>query len=334
MVTRSPEPKRSAPSALYGTSERTFEEPTMKRIDMPCALAGFEPPPCIARIRFTPSRDALRLTCVTLPGRPPDLARWLRPHRPDSVTIPQGLSPDELRAKFNKIPTEWSRWMSDLDVHHMDLHPEGTATAFVVASDAQIEHMVAGSALVDCPIHVRPVARRPDLTRRQEEILDAAVRLGYYDMPHRTDLRTLGRKMGISVGSVSTLLRRAEAAVIHAFTDGKATARWTARERALPILESGDGEPVNLTRSKDPMRLLDEILDGAGPLPPWPRPGWGRKDAPAAAGPSPAGSSPAEVPAGSQDASPPQQECVCGADQGPAFDRDRIRSWPPHRSAR
>jgi hypothetical protein len=45
------------------------------------------------------------------------------------------------------------------------------------------------------------------------------VQMGYYDIPHRLDLRQLAKQTGISLGSLSELLRRAEAAILTHYVD-------------------------------------------------------------------------------------------------------------------
>jgi hypothetical protein len=56
--------------------------------------------------------------------------------------------------------------------------------------------------------------------------------MGYYDIPHNLDLRTLAATMGISLGSVSELLRRGESAVIMNYVDSLASAPWDPLEES------------------------------------------------------------------------------------------------------
>jgi hypothetical protein len=43
--------------------------------------------------------------------------------------------------------------------------------------------------------------------------------MGYYEIPHRIDLRALAKATGVSLGSVSELLRRAEGAILTHYVD-------------------------------------------------------------------------------------------------------------------
>lgn len=53
-------------------------------------------------------------------------------------------------------------------------------------------------------------AQKREMTARQEEILRVALDLGYFDFPKRIRLEVLAEKLGISPGTLSEILRRAE----------------------------------------------------------------------------------------------------------------------------
>ena len=55
------------------------------------------------------------------------------------------------------------------------------------------------------------------LTPRQKEVLLHCVKAGYYEIPRRRTLRSLAKEMGISAPSLSLILRRAEAKLVHGF---------------------------------------------------------------------------------------------------------------------
>jgi predicted DNA binding protein len=58
---------------------------------------------------------------------------------------------------------------------------------------------------------------RTNLTERQLDVLLHCLRRGYYEIPRRSTLRTLGQELGITATSLSLLLRRAEAKIIRDF---------------------------------------------------------------------------------------------------------------------
>jgi predicted DNA binding protein len=53
-----------------------------------------------------------------------------------------------------------------------------------------------------------------ELTERQREMLDTAVRLGYYETPRRTTHRGIAAELDLSVGTVTEHFQRVEASVI------------------------------------------------------------------------------------------------------------------------
>ncbi|NIQ06485.1 MAG: hypothetical protein GWO20_12395 [Candidatus Korarchaeota archaeon] len=57
---------------------------------------------------------------------------------------------------------------------------------------------------------VTPLTEKGILTKRQEEVLRTAFALGYFDFPRRTDSKKLARKLGISVSTLSEVMRAAE----------------------------------------------------------------------------------------------------------------------------
>jgi predicted DNA binding protein len=57
------------------------------------------------------------------------------------------------------------------------------------------------------------------LTARQQEILEAAVELGYYEVPRQTTHETIAETVGLSAGTVGEHLRKVEGRVLSALVD-------------------------------------------------------------------------------------------------------------------
>ena len=57
------------------------------------------------------------------------------------------------------------------------------------------------------------------LTERQQEILEAAVELGYYEVPRRTTHEAIADEVGLSAGTVGEHLRKVEGRVLSALVD-------------------------------------------------------------------------------------------------------------------
>jgi hypothetical protein len=259
---------------------------TVHRIDIPCQKSGFTAPPYDVHIKFLPPAqpgEPWTLLAHAAAGKPDALARWLRTHAGiEQVRVAGGLAPKVLRAKAALLPSAWAAVSTFVRVHHLNLAPDGHASWFVEGTREQVLAMVnlldiaqqipSSPSDVRCR-PVRPLQNEPPISRRQFEALSSAVALGYYEIPHRLDLRALGQKTGISLGSISELLRRAEGAVLTHYVDshllswpeiseqepGEAAAPvQLARpfERRAPL----DLAPAAATRAGDVARPIDNLL--------------------------------------------------------------------------
>lgn len=209
----------SAPKALVA-----------RRIDLPSVVAGFDPPPpARASLKFFPLGERWTLVAMTDPGMPTKLARWIARFEPREIHIAPGLSPRVLRASFDRLPEPWLKVLSTIIVHYIQLTPEGAASIFVEDSRPKIGRFVAALQGDPRMVRERKTQSNPGrvrLTARQLEVVSLAVALGYYETPHRVDLRSLGRKLGLSVGAASELLRRGEALIITSYIDSLSASNW------------------------------------------------------------------------------------------------------------
>lgn len=218
-----PAPPAAVPRLVLGGGDR-------KRIDLPCETLGFLAPPCTLHLRFVRTGPEWMLVAQAPPGRPTDVAKWLAPYRPALTRVEPGLAPKSLRAIFEELPAAWSRLLSTLSVTHIDLRPEGAASVFVDGGD--VDRFVDGLEELD-GVRVRgaEVGQPHDvLTPRQREAMSLAVALGYYEVPHRIDMRGLAKRMGLSLGAVSELLRRGQSVIVHSFFDSLSAERWRGVE--------------------------------------------------------------------------------------------------------
>jgi len=60
------------------------------------------------------------------------------------------------------------------------------------------------------------------LTTRQREVLETAVRMGYFEVPRKCTLADLGAALDVDKPSVSTTLRRAEGILVKQMLTGAA----------------------------------------------------------------------------------------------------------------
>ncbi|AHG02020.1 hypothetical protein HALLA_01590 (plasmid) [Halostagnicola larsenii XH-48] len=74
-------------------------------------------------------------------------------------------------------------------------------------------------------------AESPLLTDRQREVVDVALKHGYYDSPRDCTLTTLAEHLDVNKSAVSRVLHRAEGKIITAYRSADADSRSLANER-------------------------------------------------------------------------------------------------------
>lgn len=210
-----------------------------RRVDLPCSMTGFTPPPVALQMKLRRDEDHWSLIALTSPGKPPKVARWLEQYGPASIYVGAGLSPRVLRAKFEELPGKWEEILDQVNLQFAQLTPEGAASLFVEDTNERVQQFVAYAKNVGPEEKVRArkshVESHPvELTPRQLEVLQVAVALGYYEVPHKLNLRTLAEKLNLSVGAVSELLRRGEALIITSYIDSISKDRWESEASTEP----------------------------------------------------------------------------------------------------
>ncbi|MEA3144218.1 MAG: hypothetical protein QOG31_1542 [Thermoplasmata archaeon] len=240
----------------------------VRRLDLPCTGAGFQKPPCHVQLRFLPVSDGWTLMVRTAPNKSSAVAKWLQEANAAKVTVAPGLAPRVVRADFESLPAAWQNLLSALRVHHLGITPEGVASVFVEGTVEQVDGLIEALQREQPSVRCRQTILEPQvpkLTRRQIDALSTAVAMGYYDIPHNLDLRTLAATMGISLGSVSELLRRGESAVIMNYVDSLASAPWDPLEES-EWNDSQDATYAPLVtlpnRRTEEMPLLDRSRSG------------------------------------------------------------------------
>ncbi len=227
-----------------------FAHPIAHRVDFSCTAAGVDPPPAPVHMKFYTSRDRWTMFVFTVAGKPASVADWLAPYKPDAMNIAPGLAPKYLRADFRDLPDPWDRLVNGANVPYLELTPMDTLSIFIEDMEENVQRFV-GSLRHRFPeggdLNVRERWRDDGwkgvgLTSRQHEVLSTAVAWGYYEVPHKLNLRTLSEKLGISVGAISELLRRAEARVIKAYIDSSSEMNAEAANQASQKLDDGDDD--------------------------------------------------------------------------------------------
>src|SRR5688572_4931893 len=235
--------------------------PQVHRIDVPCESAGFTPPPFDVHIKLLPSAvdDGWTLVAHAAAGKADVLATWLKAHPGMGLAkAAPGLAPKLLRARTPTVPPAWANVGAFVKIHHLDLAPDGSASWFVEGTRervwALVRHLEVGASkallAAAADVRCRPVnagGTHSPISRRQFEALSSAVALGYYEIPHRLDLRALALRSGISLGAVSELLRRAEGAVLTQYVDTRLM-HWPAAASEEPLAKSLPPGLTNMLR--------------------------------------------------------------------------------------
>lgn len=68
-------------------------------------------------------------------------------------------------------------------------------------------------------IGISNLSSASDLTARQEQIAKIALELGYFEFPKRIGIEELSKRLGISSGNLSEILRRAEKNILSKYFD-------------------------------------------------------------------------------------------------------------------
>lgn len=177
-------------------------------------VIGFSNPPLPVSVALTRKRSHWLLDVRGPPGSHVVLTRWLK------TFYPSGVEHDRrgVHAKFDRAQPEWESLAAHFDVLDFDLGADGMARVSVRARPEHIQ------ALLTAHEERRPFIldeyapiMRPRLTRRQRFVLHTCFEAGYYDVPRKTSLGKIAKRLGIGLNSLSVVLRNAEAAMIRAF---------------------------------------------------------------------------------------------------------------------
>lgn len=142
------------------------------------------------------------LVVETLPGRVDAVRRWLSPFA--DVVQPRRIGARTTTATWRQPPRPLASLWDGFEPEGLWIDPCGAASFLGYASEDDAHRITE-------PVGLRlRGAALGTLSTAQQDALELAVALGYYEIPRRIDLRILAARMGISHGALSELLRRAE----------------------------------------------------------------------------------------------------------------------------
>ena len=157
----------------------------------------------------------------TVEARPETLGYSLSADAPDSALLFVHTRPPPAVRRFLELPRTHEVFF--------DFPIEGTSDGRLRVAVVGKSNEVIGRALADVPAEIGLTVERigayPDdptsvvalLTDRQREVLDAAVDLGYYEVPRQATHRDVAERMDLSVGTVTEHLQKVEARVFGSF---------------------------------------------------------------------------------------------------------------------
>lgn len=216
-----------------------------RRVDLTCPASGFEAPPVPIQMSFVGGTGRVSAVVLTPPGKADEAAEWIRQYNPSHIEIARGLTPKGLVATFDHLPPGWDKLVSMLELRYLELRPEGVLSLFIAAGRPETLRFVEKlPALAQPPRERKAIASRGlvPLTARQYEVLSLAVAYGYYELPHKLNVRDLAKKIGMSLGATSEVMRRGESVIMNNYFDTAAREQWershatALRERARDLV--------------------------------------------------------------------------------------------------
>lgn len=197
------------------------EDLIQARLEIPCSQLGLEPPPANVHIRLAPRPNGWLIYLWNRDGVRDPLLAWFGRHLEVQAMPGSPAQPRVSVLEARDLPASWTPLVEDLGVDLMVVEPSGVLRLSLRGPRSSLQRFVdglsseAGGATVE---EVGPAkAAEPLLTDRQREVLVHALSSGYFEVPRRIRLKELSAELGLSEGSLSELLRRAEGRVLYWF---------------------------------------------------------------------------------------------------------------------
>lgn len=148
-----------------------------------------------------------------------DLAPWI-----DALGARTIRNDDEgLWIQCQALSELWARLFRHVRLDAAELLPNGNAVLELTASRWEIAtftRLLAQAGASPRLERVAPIQKPPSLlTPSQDEAIRAAAAHGYYEIPRPLNLHDLAERMGVSSGSLSERLRRAEQRLVRRYIE-------------------------------------------------------------------------------------------------------------------
>lgn len=182
------------------------------RLEVTCAALGVPTPPCDVDAAVVREGDGWRLTILAPASADGMMEAWARALGAVQEKGRANSRSGRLVVHLDRLPTAWRLVAALGTIESLRVRRDGLVAMTVSANDESIQ-----AALQLLGDGSRTPAPNPGLTPRQAEILAHCIERGYYTIPRRVTLRTLGAELGITATSLSLALRRAEAKIVKTF---------------------------------------------------------------------------------------------------------------------
>jgi predicted DNA binding protein len=90
----------------------------------------------------------------------------------------------------------------------------------LASKNIQIKSLIKrmeGNGMYAKILSIKDISSKEELTKRQEEILKIALEKGYFDYPKRISIRELAKMFGISISTLSEILRSGQKKVMASY---------------------------------------------------------------------------------------------------------------------
>lgn len=187
-------------------------------VKVPCERIGFTPPPVRLSVRFLPARSAHAM--LVAPVHQPDgaanpaILSWLEAYGPTEVLVKNGRV---FRAMLSHLPPAWEELTRTFQVVYIVLDPSGDAILRLQGQRADVRTFLGHNGHAAAAGGLQRIASEGSsstLTPRQDHVIREAAARGFYAVPRKINLTDLAAELRISPGSLSEILRRAEARLI------------------------------------------------------------------------------------------------------------------------
>jgi lambda repressor-like predicted transcriptional regulator len=224
---------------------------SLSRIDVSSPPEDLLFPECPLRVAFIRLEESWQIDVSFRGGQGKPAMSWVERIGATSIVLEQGIAPRHLTARLHDLPASFARLFEGIDLDHLELHPAGVVSLFVrgkLGPDVR-----GGMEGRDRQRTVNVQREQSRITRRQLETISVAASVGYYDVPRATNLRALAKKLAISPGTLSEVLRRGEAHIVTEFLDLHGARLW---DRVRTQTAQPEPAPESVEPTVEPRQTL------------------------------------------------------------------------------